>query len=199
MHSQEDPYFFIYKCSRIIRVKWARVRHACDANRLARICSQFARITWIMRASSGSRDRKWQVAKHAQERLQRGILSLEWECLGRSLSSRSDVKRVFSPKGVPRIFDAFLTDFWRILERSSFPNKTRPILTHFWRISDAFMTHSCYCRGLFRKHLLDDSLWGIYRREGGNSKFRSGAKGFSGDTPTGLWSELWPGISDVTL
>ena len=32
------------------------------------------------------------------------------------------------------------------LERSSFPNKTRPILAHFWRIFDAFLTHFCYCR-----------------------------------------------------
>ena len=61
------------------------------------------------------------------------------------------------PQGVPRIFDAFLTHFWRILECSSFPNKTRPILTHVWRISDTFLTHSCYCRRLFRKHLLDDT------------------------------------------
>ena len=44
----------------------------------------------------------------------------------------------------PKVFRAFLTHFWRnfgthfwrILERSSFPTKTRPILTHFWRISD---------------------------------------------------------------
>ena len=49
------------------------------------------------------------------------------------------VQKVFPPKGVPHIFDAFLTQFWRILERnSSFPtNKTQ-----FY----AFLTHSCYCR-----------------------------------------------------
>ena len=45
------------------------------------------------------------------------------------------VQKVFSPKGVPRIFDAFLTHFGTVL----FPNKTRPILTHFWRISDAIL------------------------------------------------------------
>ena len=56
-----------------------------------------------------------------------------------------------------KVFRAFLTHVWRILERSSFPNQTRPILAHFWRISDAFLTHSCYCRRLFRKHLLDDT------------------------------------------
>ena len=45
------------------------------------------------------------------------------------------------------MFRAFLTHFWRILERSSCPNnllnKTHLIfdafLTHFWRISDAFL------------------------------------------------------------
>ena len=47
------------------------------------------------------------------------------------------IQKVLSPKGVPRIFDAFLTHFWTFL----FPNKTRPILTHFWRISDAFLMH----------------------------------------------------------
>ena len=68
------------------------------------------------------------------------------------------VQMVFSPnlKGVPRISDVFSTHFWLILThfgRSSFPNKTRPsfdaFLTHFWGISDAFLTHSCYCRHLF--------------------------------------------------
>ena len=49
------------------------------------------------------------------------------------------------PKGVlpQRCFDASLTHFRRIferiLERSSFPNKTRPMLAHFCRISDAFL------------------------------------------------------------
>ena len=38
----------------------------------------------------------------------------------------------------------------RIWERSSFPNKTRPVLAHFWRISDAFLL----LQRLFREHLL---------------------------------------------
>ena len=74
------------------------------------------------------------------------------------------VQKVFSPKGVPRIFDACLTQFWRISDAFwtfLFPNKTRPILTHFWRIFDAFLTHFwrilAICRRLFRKHLLDDT------------------------------------------
>ena len=48
---------------------------------------------------------------------------------------------MFSPKGVPRIFDAFLTQFWRISDAfwsvPLFPIKQDP----FWRISDAFLTH----------------------------------------------------------
>ena len=46
------------------------------------------------------------------------------------------VQKVFSPKGVPRIFDAFLTQFWRITDA-------------FWNVPlfpinfDAFLTHSC--------------------------------------------------------
>ena len=67
------------------------------------------------------------------------------------------VQKVFSPKGVPRIFDAFVKQIWRISDAfwnvPLFPIKQDP----FWRIFDAFLTHSCYCQRLFRKHLLDDT------------------------------------------
>ena len=46
-------------------------------------------------------------------------------------------------KSVPRIFDAFLTQFWRISDAfwnvPLFPIKQDAFLTHFWRISDAFV------------------------------------------------------------
>ena len=53
------------------------------------------------------------------------------------------------------IFDANLTDFWRILDVPPFPIKQDP----FWRISDAFLTHSGYCRRLFPK-----TPFGQYRK-----------------------------------
>ena len=55
-------------------------------------------------------------------------------------------KNRYRPKGVlpqrcsahfGRIFDAILTDFWRILDVPLFPIKQDP----FWRIFDAFLTH----------------------------------------------------------
>ena len=58
----------------------------------------------------------------------------------------SSGKRGASKPLQKRIFDAFLTQFGTLL--FSQQNKT-----HF----DAFLTHSCYCRRLFRKHLLDDT------------------------------------------
>ena len=68
----------------------------------------------------------------------------------------------YRPKGVPRIFDAFLTQFWRMSDAfwnvPLFPIKQDP----FWRISDAFLTHSCYCRRLFQKHLLDDTEYVVH-------------------------------------
>ena len=71
------------------------------------------------------------------------------------LFSFSSQKNRYRPKGVLqqrcsahfwRNFDAF----WNV---PLFQIKQNP----FWRISDAFLMHSCYCRRLFRKHLLDDT------------------------------------------
>ena len=73
--------------------------------------------------------------------------------LGASVASSVSSKRCSPPK----VFRTFLTQFWRISDAfwnvPLFPIKQDP----FWRIFDAFLTHSCYCRRLFRKHLLDDT------------------------------------------
>ena len=57
----------------------------------------------------------------------------------------------------PKVFRALLTQFWRVSDAfwnvPLFPTKQDP----FWRIFDAFLMHSCYCRRLFWKHLLDDT------------------------------------------
>ena len=67
------------------------------------------------------------------------------------------VQKVFSPKGVPSIFDAFLTQTWRVSDAfwnvPLFPIKQDPI----WRISDAFLTHFWRMPTHSRKHLLDDT------------------------------------------
>ena len=67
------------------------------------------------------------------------------------------VQKVFSPKGVPRIFDAF----WNVPLFQKNKTNFGAFLTHFRCISDVFLTHSCYCRRLFREHLL-----GRYRISG---------------------------------
>ena len=51
------------------------------------------------------------------------------------------------------MFCAYVTHFRRFWNVPLFPIKEDP----FWRILDAFLTHSCYCRHLFREHLCDDT------------------------------------------
>ena len=75
----------------------------------------------------------------------------------------SIVQQVFSPKGVPRIFDALLTRFGTFLFSQG---KTRLILAYFCHISDAFLTHSCCCPRLFREHVLDDTDFFSTRKQG---------------------------------
>ena len=101
--------------------------------------------------------------------------AVAWPTLGKNYRI---VQEVFSPNGVPRVFDAFSTQFRRISDAfwnvPLFPNKTGPILTHFWRISDAFLTHSCYCRRLFRKHLPWSSFPCLFGKQQGKPPKRQG-------------------------